>query len=299
MRDAIRGRVPAVLFFAFCWMCSFSGARAAEEHDRYEEQAVARTAERAYRVATGDRARWIAALEAAFPGKVVHATRSEEYDTWFTLLAGRDGAWHRADSAPEIAVLFDRVAERRELGPVPSITRYEFSRYTRQIRRDSSSRDVPNPGADADRVFRALDRNANGALAPSEFTTGLKNDPFRFDADGNGRITAEEYRGYFTERVEVRTGSLASGAQSGKSAPARGTNGELAEGLPEWFGVLDTDADGQVALFEWRRDGRPLAEFAEMDLDDDGLLPPDEYRRFLTRAANELKQRKLEEAWGQ
>ncbi len=44
---------------------------------------------------------------------------------------------------------------------------------------------------------------------------------------------------------------------------------------------LDTDRDGQIALYEWRRAGRPMAEFVEMDLNADGLLPPDEYLRYV------------------
>ena len=52
-------------------------------------------------------------------------------------------------------------------------------------------------------------------------------------------------------------------------------------GIPPWFVELDTDRDGQVALYEWRRAGLPMAQFQEMDLNEDGLLPPDEYLRYV------------------
>ena len=297
MRDATRSRSHVVLLVVLRSAGSTPVARAADEHDRYEEQYLSRSAEQIHRTATSDRAQWIKALESEFPGKVVHATSREEYDTWFTLLAGRDGVWRRSGSTPGVTALFDKVVQRQELGPVPSITRDEFARYTRRLRRDRSSRDVPNPGGDADRVFRVLDRNANGELAPEEFTAGLKGTPFRFDTDGNGRLTAEEYRGYFVQRVQTKADSLASAPRPGGTPAVRGTEPPPANGLPDWFVVLDTDNDGQVALFEWRADGRELAAFAEMDLDADGLLPPAEYRRYVKQTADKLKQRLHEERW--
>ena len=57
--------------------------------------------------------------------------------------------------------------------------------------------------------------------------------------------------------------------------------GKMPSGLPPWFEELDADRDGQVALSEWRRAGNQIAEFLAMDLDGDGLLPPDEYVRYL------------------
>ena len=57
--------------------------------------------------------------------------------------------------------------------------------------------------------------------------------------------------------------------------------GHLPNGLPQWFVDLDTDRDGQIALHEWRKAGLPIEEFMAMDLNGDGLLPPDEYLRFL------------------
>ncbi len=56
--------------------------------------------------------------------------------------------------------------------------------------------------------------------------------------------------------------------------------GKLPQGLPTWYDELDTDKDGQVSLFEWRKGGKDTKEFTEMDLNGDGLVTADEYLRF-------------------
>jgi hypothetical protein len=56
--------------------------------------------------------------------------------------------------------------------------------------------------------------------------------------------------------------------------------GKLPKDLPSWFEELDTDKDGQVSLYEWRKAKRDTAEFLDMDLNGDGLITADEYLRF-------------------
>lgn len=51
--------------------------------------------------------------------------------------------------------------------------------------------------------------------------------------------------------------------------------------LPAWFKDLDTDHDGQVALYEWRKAGKALADFRLYDLDDDGFITPEEMFRYM------------------
>jgi Ca2+-binding EF-hand superfamily protein len=50
----------------------------------------------------------------------------------------------------------------------------------------------------------------------------------------------------------------------------------LPKGLPPWFEALDKNGDGQVSLGEWLAGGKKLAEFRKLDLDDDGLITPEE-----------------------
>ena len=56
--------------------------------------------------------------------------------------------------------------------------------------------------------------------------------------------------------------------------------GKLPQGLPSWFDELDTDQDGQVALYEWQTAKKDIKEFTDMDLNGDGLITADEYLRF-------------------
>lgn len=56
--------------------------------------------------------------------------------------------------------------------------------------------------------------------------------------------------------------------------------GKLPKGLPGWYDENDTDKDGQVSLYEWRKAGMDVKEFQEMDLNGDGLVTADEYLRF-------------------
>src|SRR5205085_9539719 len=51
--------------------------------------------------------------------------------------------------------------------------------------------------------------------------------------------------------------------------------------LPEWFTRLDEDGDGQVGLYEWKKSGRPIAEFLEMDRNHDGFLQAKELLAYL------------------
>ena len=44
---------------------------------------------------------------------------------------------------------------------------------------------------------------------------------------------------------------------------------------------MDTDRDGQIALFEWRAAGWPLDDFSRLDSNDDGFLEPQEILKLL------------------
>jgi len=63
--------------------------------------------------------------------------------------------------------------------------------------------------------------------------------------------------------------------------------GKVPPGLPAWFVEYDIDRDAQVSLAEWRRQGRPLDEFAEMDLDGDFLITPPQMLRYLAERAKQ------------
>lgn len=70
--------------------------------------------------------------------------------------------------------------------------------------------------------------------------------------------------------------------------------GKLPKGLPPWFEQLDTDKDGQIGLYEWRKAGKSLEEFAEIDANGDGFITFEEALRFRPDPRNEAE-RKLKE----
>jgi len=70
--------------------------------------------------------------------------------------------------------------------------------------------------------------------------------------------------------------------------------GKLPQGLPSWYDELDTDKDGQVSLYEWRKAGKDTKEFTEMDLNGDGLITADEYLRFTRLKTIDIKKEAYE-----
>ncbi|MBN9123062.1 MAG: hypothetical protein J0I06_28640, partial [Planctomycetes bacterium] len=270
------------------------------EQDRFEERCVTRAAERAAQAERSERALWKKELEAAFPGKVADARTEDEYGTWYDLLAGKNDEWKRDAADPSLARLFDKVVQRLELGPVPTVRRDEFAKYARKVLRDGNppAEGERDANEDADRAFRVLDKNGDGELEPEELTAPLKDERARTDADGNGRINKEEYRAYFRKKVAVRAEAvLAKSGESGRGPDGRpgAKGGKSGSGLPNWFTALDADRDGQVSLYEWRKVERPLAAYQEMDLNGDGLLTRDEYLRYVRMKEIDEAQKRREE----
>jgi Ca2+-binding EF-hand superfamily protein len=52
--------------------------------------------------------------------------------------------------------------------------------------------------------------------------------------------------------------------------------GSQPKGLPPWFEALDKNGDGQISLREWLAGGKKLDDFRKFDLNDDGVITPDE-----------------------
>jgi EF hand len=156
---------------------------------------------------------------------------------------------------------------------------------------------APNPdfvNSLADVDFRRLDTNADGKLNMDEMPDRLKNSLAKWDKNKDGLIDLLEYREYYREAFAARLGGSGPGSadQATRNVAAiiidddeldrkevvfrAGPGGKMPAGIPPWFEKLDIDGDGQVALYEWRKGGKPLDEFKDWDLNDDGFISPEE-----------------------
>jgi Ca2+-binding EF-hand superfamily protein len=139
--------------------------------------------------------------------------------------------------------------------------------------------------ADAD--FKRFDENGDGKLNEDEMPKQLRKELARWDKNQDGLIDQEEYRNYFLTTFQERlSGSAASQKQNPFGSPLEDDldkrpvvyrAGKLpTKGMPLWFKQLDTDGDGQIALYEWRQAGKNLDEFKFWDRDDDGFITIEE-----------------------
>ncbi len=165
-------------------------------------------------------------------------------------------------------------------------------------------------------AMRQLDRDGDNRISIQEASqSGRLSRVFQtYDKNADGFVDLAEFKGYMTDRMGNRVpsgdnnspqqpfGQQPYGQQpygqpnaSYGTAPASAPEeqrpvvlryGKMPKELPSWFNDLDTDKDGQVGMYEWRFDSRPVAEFIAMDLNGDGLLTAEEYLRFKNPVSN-------------
>lgn len=139
------------------------------------------------------------------------------------------------------------------------------------------------------KIFLKLDLNGDGVLGPEEMSESLRQERARWDTNGNGSIDLDEYWAFYQGRLRSLAEQVASGQIELKSGKG-GSNGNLVPmnegnprpvvyrgdklpaGLPAWFTQFDAEGDGQIGLYEWKKTGRPFAEFDGMDRNGDGFI---------------------------
>lgn len=139
----------------------------------------------------------------------------------------------------------------------------------------------------ADMEFKRLDKNGDGKLNAEEMGPWLQRSLDKWDKNNDGLLDMAEYRAYFIAKMQ---GNEDAGGRGNKGIAAiiideedldrkpvvYRAGGKQPPGLPDWFNKLDTDKDGQVALYEWRTANKNMDEFRTWDLNDDGFITMDE-----------------------
>jgi len=145
--------------------------------------------------------------------------------------------------------------------------------------------DALNQLAEAD--FNLRDRNGDGFLNQDEMPEQLKAELSKWDTNRDNLISLDEYKIYYVTQRQNRRGggdqkeinpvTIILEDEDLDVRPVVYRAGKLpTKELPKWFMELDTDKDGQIALYEWRKGGRDLDEFREWDRNNDGFITVEE-----------------------
>ncbi len=135
--------------------------------------------------------------------------------------------------------------------------------------------------------FAFHDRNGDGFLNQDEMPDELKAELSKWDTNRDNLIDLDEYKYFYGAQRQRRRqdghqtnvpSTIIREEEDLDARPILLRVGKLhaAKELPAWFLTLDTDKDGQVALWEWRRAGKNLDDFREWDRNDDGYITPEE-----------------------
>ncbi|HZZ81541.1 MAG TPA: hypothetical protein VFE62_23770 [Gemmataceae bacterium] len=139
----------------------------------------------------------------------------------------------------------------------------------------------------ADAEFKRNDQNGDGKLVVEEMPASLRSNLARWDKDGDKLIDINEYRDYWIARVQGSEDANNQGAKGiasiiideedlDRKPVVYRVGGKTPPGLPDWFKKLDTDNDGQVAMYEWRMAGKSMDDFKTWDHNDDGFITAEE-----------------------
>ena len=270
---------------------------------RTEDELTRKLAERAVKPGDSERERWVKRLDEVFTGRV-----PEDPAAWFDMIVAGRPEWTR-DGSKFFAELHERITYRLALKKDTAVGRELFASYAAKfLGPDSPPWKVIDFDAESREVFRRLDADRDGSLAPQECSPDLQQQFAVADADKDQKIGPAEYRDYFRTRVGVATQYVPPpDAKKGDRPPpppppppstlpvdlepdepkpvVLRDPAQFPKEVPGWFRELDTDKDLQVGLYEWAAAKRQPTEFLAMDLNEDGLLEVGEYLRWAKQNA--------------
>lgn len=141
----------------------------------------------------------------------------------------------------------------------------------------------------AETEFKIRDRNGDGFLNQDEMPDQLKAELSKWDGNRDNLISLDEFKIYYVARMQSRRGGRDQGPnpvtiileeEDLETRPVVYRAGKLpTKELPSWFMELDTNKDGQVALYEWYKGGKDVDEFRDWDRDNDGFITAEEALR--------------------
>lgn len=131
--------------------------------------------------------------------------------------------------------------------------------------------------------FDEVDRNHDGRVSADELARGLQESRRRGFGNRSGsdnRRGSENRSGSDSPSGSSRSGSGSDESDQPGSYRLLTPIERRPEGLPTWFDHKDTNRDGQVAMSEYESPGSwttaAVAQFARYDLNNDGMITPQE-----------------------
>jgi Ca2+-binding EF-hand superfamily protein len=246
--------------------------------------------------------------------KGVKGMKGDPTQMWDRMVGAGKDVWLRSDAqnGPGGTFFFDRIAQDQNITN-GQITKQQFMNYMEQMRaRFGQGKGPPGGGPsqqvttaptpdqtaqwdrDAEADFRQRDQNGDGKLNEDEMPRPLRGQLDRWDINKDGLIDLNEYKAYYRDRMTNRmnnnnqrnnvtftTDAVVDDAPLKRPDVYR--YGNMPANLPAWFTELDTDQDGQIGLYEWRKAGKSLAEFKQYDRNDDGFITADEVLRWMAK----------------
>ena len=142
-----------------------------------------------------------------------------------------------------------------------------------------------------DYALDRYDRNKNGRLDRDEWGS-MRTNPADADTDHNNTITREEYTrwtakryagsswgGWGSRRTESKNSDRSKRDSERRIYSYVAPHDRLPRGLDAWFIDADANRDGQVAMAEFATsfDAAVVKNFREFDLNNDGIITPQEF----------------------